>query len=228
MSSQYQVQHSGWLIFLSVLTMTLLLAGTVVSNKLVNLEFLLQPASSFIYPISFLLFGIIAEVYGYEISKKLIWIIVICGYVFALSVETVLLLPSAEDWQNGEAFQTVFGYLLRFTTAGTIGILTGLFINCYFIAKTKILIMGRYFWLRSVGAVVLGEAAHILINTFFTFLGRMPLENIFLLMANIYLFRVVCVMIFVIPAQIIVTLLKNKENIDSYDYDIHFNPFRFQ
>ena len=100
-----------------------------------------------------------------------------------------------------------------------------LFINSYIITKTKILIHGKHFWLRSLGAVGVGEAAHILVVLFllhWTTLDRMLATGL-----TMYVFRMLCVLLFLSPTQMLVNFIKNREQISYNDYDIVFNPFKF-
>jgi uncharacterized integral membrane protein (TIGR00697 family) len=220
---------SSWLLFLSVLMMTILLAGTVVSSKIVAFNAaLLQPGSTIVFPLAFLLSGIIAEIYGYHTSKKLIWIIIICGYIFALLIELVLKLTSPESWNKAASYQDIFGDILRFSTAGSLGIILGLFTNSYIISKTKILIHGKHFWLRSMGAVAMGEATHILITATLIFYNTPLMDQLFNIMLTMYLFRMGCVLILIAPTQLLVSFIKKAENIAYNDYEININPARFK
>lgn len=218
---------SFWLLFISLLMMTILLAGTVLSAKMVAFtESLLQPGSTVVFPIAFLLSGVVSEIYGYNTSKKLIWFIIICGYIFAFLIEIVLKLPSPSEWQKAAAYHDIFGGILRFSTAGTLGIIVGLFTNSYIISKTKILIHGKHFWLRSLGAVAIGEAAHIIISATLIFYNTPFMSKLSNIMITMYLFRMVFVLILIIPTQILVSVIKKSENVSYNDYEIKFNPFR--
>jgi queuosine precursor transporter len=218
---------SFWLLFLSILMMTILLAGTVLSSKMIALgESLRQPGSTIVYPLAFLLSGVVAEIYGYNTSKKLIWFVIICGFVFALLIEFVLMLPSPEEWQKATSYQDIFGNILRFSTAGTLGIIVGLFTNSYIISKTKVLIEGRHFWLRSLSAVAIGEATHILVTGSLLFYGIFSFSEIARIMLTMYLFRMGAVLILIFPTQQFVTAIKKAEKVSYHDYEIKFNPLR--
>jgi len=213
---------SFWLLFISILLMTILLAGTVLSSKMIALgETLRQPGSTIVYPLAFLLSGVVAEIYGYNTSKKLIWFIIICGFIFAFLIEFVLMLPSPAEWQKAASYHDIFGNILRFSTAGTLGIIVGLFTNSYIISKTKVLIQGKHFWLRSLGAVALGEAAHILVTGTLLFYGTFAPSQIAQIMLTMYLFRMGAVFILVFPTQLLVTTIRKAEKISYHDYEIY-------
>ena len=50
------------------------------------------------------------------------------------------------------AYEEVFGNLIRFVSAGFLAVLSSHFLNIYIFSKWKILLRGKYFWLRSIGA----------------------------------------------------------------------------
>lgn len=51
--------------------------------------------------------------------------------------------------------------------------------------------------------------------------------NTLYIFLNAYTLEVIYALIFVIPAQLIIIILKRAEGIDAYDYGVSYNPFNF-
>lgn len=218
--------HAKYLLLFSMLFMTLLLAGTVLARKIVGIGWFNLPASTLLLVCSYALGDIITEVYGYSIMRQLIWFSVICGYVFSFVIQIGLSLPSPDYWHFQNEFNTVFHITLLFTTIGSIGLLAGAFLNSYVVSKWKILLCGKRFWLRSLLASCTGEFFQVVIGYPLIFWSTVPLHNMPMLMASGLLYRALCTSFATIPAAFIVKWLKRAENLDTYDYNLNFNPFK--
>ena len=134
---------------MSMIYITLLLAATVVAYKIVIIGFIPEPGSTLIYTFSFFWANIFAEVYGLKRAKKLIWESIICGYLFAVLLTIINLLPSPGYWDHQLAYDQILGHMLRFTNAGVIGYLISAFLNIFLLTKWKHMMNGSKFWLRS-------------------------------------------------------------------------------
>lgn len=196
---------------LSMIYITFLLAATVVAYKIVTLGPIPEPGSTLIYTFSFFLANVFAEVYGLNLSKKLICESIFCGYLFALLLTGVNLLPAPSYWDNSHAYHQVLGHVLRFTNAGVIGYLISAFLNVYLITKWKFKMNGRLFWLRSLLASSISEGAATFIAGIITFLGIMPTKKIILVMSSALLFKIVYGFIAVWPASFLAFFLKKME-----------------
>jgi uncharacterized integral membrane protein (TIGR00697 family) len=173
------------------------------------------------------MFGdLIAEVYGYKYSRRLIWSTVLWGnlssiFVSNLVEHTELLLTDP----NIESYVNIISSEFRYTLAGTIAMLSGSFINAYLISKTKIIFCGKSFWLRSLGATLTGEFC----NTFLVFSigmsGQYSSLVILKVIASSYLFKVLYAIPLVAIGTISVFYLKKAENLDPFDTNINYNPF---
>jgi len=108
-------------------------------------------ASTLIIPIWFILGDLIAEVYGYETAKQVIWIAPFCQLLIALLCSFSVTLPSPSGWPHQEIYTEVFQKLPRLVFSSIFAILLGAFINAYIITRWKILLKGKYFLLRCLG-----------------------------------------------------------------------------
>jgi len=216
------------LIFLSIFYFTGWAATYPMVYKIVSVHHILETAAIFLFPLSYALGDVIAEVYGYKIARQVIWSSLACGFVFCVALEFIAKLPPATFWHSEEAYETVFGHLVRVYFALSVAGLCGSFINVYVISKWKILLKGRYFWMRSLCSTGIGEFAFTIIGSPLSYWGIQSFSKMFWLMLDGYLFKMLYAFIAVFPMVILVRILKVIEGIDVYDYGINYNPFKLE
>ena len=90
-----------------------LIISNIVSTKITTIGFLTFDAGTILFPLAYIFGDILTEVYGFKRARKVIW----TGFgLLALSTLTIYivgLLPSATDWANQEAYQTILGLTPR-------------------------------------------------------------------------------------------------------------------
>jgi len=158
--------HYKLLSLLSMIYVTIMLISIVMSYKLTHIGSFSMSPSSIVIPFWFVLGDIIAEVYGYKVARIVVWSALICEAIFIFSIYGLIQLPSPDQgfWHNQESFNAVFGKFPKVFVGSFTGIFLGSFINVYAITKWKILLRGKYFWLRSMGACAIGETVFTLVN----------------------------------------------------------------
>jgi queuosine precursor transporter len=169
---------------------------------------------------------VIAEVYGYQMAKKIIWYAFACDFIFAILVLFISHIPSANQSETAGYIQ-VLGPLLRAVVAQTIGVLSGAFINIYLISKWKIMTNGRYFWLRSIGSSTIGEAMMLIISAFIALVGVLSLSKLFQLIIYTYIYKIIFAIVAAPFISIIATILKNKVGDWNSDY-VYLNSLSIQ
>lgn len=214
--------------FFTMLYTTAVISSLALTNKIVKFHSFLISGCLFTFPLLYLYGDIIAEVYGYNEAKRLIWYTLISGFLFSISVSLVMDFPSPAFYNNTDAFKDVFGLSIKFIVIAVIAILAGSFTNAYIISKWKILIRGKYFWMRSLGSTAVGELLNSVIAFPLAFGGIIPSSKIVNMIVVAYVFKMLYASVAVYPASLIVTYLKNTKGIDVYDYDTNFNPFFMQ
>jgi uncharacterized integral membrane protein (TIGR00697 family) len=210
---------------LAMLVPTLFIAAASMAYRfsLVG-EGIIESGGALILPTTYVLMDIITEVYGYELSKNLIWYTLVCNAVFTVVIIGIIHLPAPSNWHLKNAYTEVFTPLWRLGLSSTVGQLVGGFINIYALSKWKILLKGRYFWLRSIGASAIGEACLNTIGFLIAFIGAISLHGVFELMLASWLYKLIFAAIMAYPANLLVNLLKVVEKTDVYDVDTNFNP----
>jgi queuosine precursor transporter len=211
---------------LSMAYVTFLLAAVVVVYKVVAIGSFTISEGTIIFPMTYFLGDVIAEIYGYRLSRRLIWYALICEIMFTSVITLIIKIPGPVFWHHQAAYELVLGRILHVSFANALAIPVGAFVNAYAITKWKISFKGRFFWLRSLISTAIGELVFCLIAPTVVFIGVLPLERILDIIFSTYLVKMIFAVISVYPAVLGVRLLKKHEKIDIYDYNTNFSPFR--
>lgn len=199
----------------------------------VNLPFYgeyIYGAGVLFFPISYLFGDILTEVYGYARSRKVIW----AGFgalIFASLMSLVVTyLPAARtmsaDQQN--AIGLIFGQTPRIVAASLFAFWVGEFVNSFVLAKMKILMAGRFLWMRTIGSTIMGEIADSLIFYPVAFFGIWSNEQLISVMIGNYFIKVLWEAVATPFTYLIVGFLKRAEHEDFFDTETDFNPFTLE
>lgn len=226
-ANTHNAHQYKYFLLLASLYITITLTATALTYRLVSIGPFTLHGGSVIFPFSYILGDIITEVYGYRLSRQLIWISIICGFAFSLMVTIVIYLPAPNFWHDQQTYLYVFGNSLRFTIGASAAGFIGSFINIYSISKSKIYLHGKYFWLRSFFSSTFGEAIQSLIGISIGFIGIVPISNVVGIMTTSFMMKIIYSIAAVGPANYVAIYLKQKEGVDIYDYETKFTPFSF-
>lgn len=211
---------------LSMIYVTIILSADVLIYKLAQVGNFTFTVGSLVTPFWFLLTDIIAEVYGYQLTRRLIWSGILCGCIFTCVCVSLIHLPSPSSWHLQGAYDQVLGNLPRILLGCVAGVFAGSFANTYLITKWKILIQGKYFWLRSLGSSGTGQLVFTSVTILFDMLGVIPFYKIIQLITLSFTIKIVVTALFSLPSAILVLALKKLEGVDVYDHNTDFNPFK--
>ncbi len=200
------------------------LASLVLSYKIVHVSFFYGSAASFIFPITYTWNDVLTEVYGFNQAKKIIWAVFGCDAVFVLLTFFISQVPSVDATQQAQ-YYTILSPLWRALSAEMCGVLVGAFINAMMISKWKLIVKGRWFWLRSICSSAVGEMIMLLISVPIAMLGVLSLPDMFKFLLCAYAYKLIFASMVAWPANALVGLLKLREELDVYDFDISYNPF---
>ncbi|QLH43875.1 MAG: VUT family protein [Coxiellaceae bacterium] len=150
------------IIFLSMIYVLFNISYSLIGQKLINVPNPVGPVQAgFLVGVLWLsLCDIIAEVYGMKISITLFWSSSIACTLLAFYFHFILNLPSPSSWHYQASYDLIFGDLPFDICAGALFTVIAWYINIYFLTKWKILVRGRYYWLRSVTSSAIGIAIY--------------------------------------------------------------------
>lgn len=211
----------NFLIFMSMLYITVDLASLVFSYKQIRFQFIIGMASSIVFPITYLISDLITEVYGYKVAKNIILFGIACDFIFSFITYLLTLTPAADLYQY-TIYSSVLGSLPRAIAAQTFGGIIGATINIYFMSKWKISLNGRHFWLRSIGSSVVGEGTSLIISCLVALTGVIPIKSILKIIFFAYIYKIIFA-IFVAPLGQVIAILA-KSNHPTNLHENNFDP----
>lgn len=152
-----------YLYLLTMIYVTIMAAVSVLSKKIIILSGHITMAGTLFIPFWFILSDIITEIYGYTISRNIIWLSFICHFLFSILCTIGLKIPSPTFWHGQAAYELVLGDLIRINISGLIAYIISGYINIYLLIKWKSILKGRYFWIRSFFASTISELLYTVI-----------------------------------------------------------------
>lgn len=207
---------------------TCLIVANIVEQKLISIGPIQATAGLLIFPVSYIVNDLIAEVWGYKKVRLIIWYGFLMNFLAVGIFQLSILVPGSDNFTHGEAFNLVLGNTLRITVASFIAFLFGSFLNAYVMSKMKILQHGRGFSLRAVISTIAGEGVDSLIFFFIAFSGLIPTREIFILILTQTAMKTGYEIIALPLTNVLVKWVKKKEQTDVYDTDISYNPLKIK
>jgi len=176
-----------------------------------------------LFPIAYVLGDILTEVYGFRAARRVIWIGFIALSLTSLFFFLLALLPGDPIWESyagTAAYSAILGGMSTggIALASLSGYLIGSFSNSTILSRLKVLMKGRFLWVRAIGSSLVGELLDSLVFVFIASLtGVFGWELFLSLVLTNYLFKV-SIEVLVYPFTFLaVRKLKKAEGIDVYD-----------
>lgn len=209
------------------LFVAVLLISNLASTKILSLGPFTFDGGTLLFPLSYIFGDILTEVYGYQRARKVIWTGFGAALLMSLVLWIVQVLPPAADWPNQQAYESLLGFVPRIVMASLIAYFAGAFSNAFLLSKLKIRTYGKYLWIRTIGSTILGEGIDTVIFCMLAFYGLFPNEVLVAIIISNYLFKTGVEVVFTPVTYAIVRFLKKKEEVDTYDRGISYNPFKY-
>jgi uncharacterized integral membrane protein (TIGR00697 family) len=216
---------SYWLLVIACVFVTCLLTANIIAVKLILLFGFLVPAGIIVFPLSYLFGDVLTEVYGYSITRRVIWLSFGCNLLAVIAIFIGGLAPSAPFWHDQQAYTVILGFTPRLLVASLSAYLVGEFTNSFVLAKLKIATQGRWLWLRTISSTFIGEGLDTVIFICIAFWGTIPVESMITAILTQWIFKVAYEVVATPLTYFIVGFLKKREGVDTYDYHTNFSPF---
>lgn len=204
----------------------LMILANVVIYRMTEIDGVKLSVGTLVIPFWYVAGDIITEVYGYKKMREIIWFSLICTGLFSIFVALLVNLPQTNILSNAQAYHEIFSRMPRVFAGMLIAILVGTFLNSFLLSKWKVLILGRFFWIRSLGSSAIGQLFFTFIAMVFDLFHMMPWVTLMELILSAYIIKLVVTPIAATPAALVAALLKKLEGSDVYDHDVDYNPFK--
>lgn len=213
------------IVIVGILFTAFLILSNLTAFKLAQYGSFTFPAGLIFFPVTYIFDDILTEVYGFKVSRRVIWMALLANVIIMFGTITTIYLKPSPFWHDQAAYAMIYHAAPRVFFASLLGYLTGEFINSTILAKLKILTSGRYLWLRAIASTVVGVGIDTVVFIHIAFLFTLPYAGLWKIIATMYLFKVVYEMLAVPITCKIANYLKRIDNVDHYDFKTKFNPF---
>jgi queuosine precursor transporter len=205
-----------------------LLISNILAFKIMMIGPWAVPAGVLAFPLAYILNDVIVEVWGYQKARLVIWsgfgVNVLAVMFFSLAITV----PGAPFWQEQEAFAKVLGSTPRIVAASLIAYLVGSFLNAFVMSRFKVLTRGKGFSGRVILSTLVGEGADSVIFIGIAFTGIFPAKNLLIMMVTQALLKTAYEIIVLPLTALTVKKVKKLEKVDTFDYEVNYNPFRLK
>jgi uncharacterized integral membrane protein (TIGR00697 family) len=218
--------NSRFIIPVSCLLTAALLVGNTLDTKIFTAFGLDLPAGLILFPLAYLAADILTEVYGYAVSRRVIWSALAALLVMLASYEIARKLPPAGFWQNQGSFDAIFSHVPRIVAGSIVAYLCGEFTNSFVLAKMKVRTEGRWMAGRFVMSTIFGQFVDTTVFVAIAFTGAFAPMELLSIVLSAWAIKVGWEIIALPITLPIVKWLKRVEHEDYFDRDTNFSPFK--
>jgi uncharacterized integral membrane protein (TIGR00697 family) len=214
---------SPLLVTVAAFFVTALVVANVIAVKLVEIEGQVFPAGLVVFPLSYLLADVMTEVYGFRVTRAVIWLGFACSLLAVGAIQAAIHLPPAGFWEESQdAYEATLGTTWRIFLASLAAYLVGEFANAAVLARMKVATGGRFLWTRTIGSTIVGEGldSAVFITIAFAGAGAGLLNPI----VTTWLIKIGWETAATPITYVIVNFLKRREGLDVFDRDTRLTP----
>ena len=218
-----------YLIVFAMLWITFLLLTVFTTLKTFELFGVVFFAAVIGYPVTYIFSDIFTEVYGYRVSRKIIWTGFACITIASIVTYLYTLIPPSSYFAEAEnsAFNLIFRASPFISLATIIGFWAGENVNSIILAKMKIFTQGKKQGFRYIASTFFGQIADnvtavsiiVIIANLFTY------QEAFQGMVTSILFCTAWEIVALPITYKVIRLIKHAEGLDTYDRGTKLNPF---
>ena len=154
---------SGIYPILVALAAAVFLISNINATKGVQIGPFVLDAAFFLFPLSYVVGDVIAEVYGFKNARRAIFTSFAITILAALSFYIAIWLPPADFYEGQEHFAYTLGLLPQIVIASLTGYAVGQLLNAWSLEKIKVRTGEKSLWARLLGSTVVGQFGDTLI-----------------------------------------------------------------
>ncbi len=203
-----------------------LVISNILDTKIFQFLSLNLPGGIVLFPVVYIFGDILTEIYGYSLSRRVIWTGFFSLLLMVLASTIVHSLPSADFWKLDHEYDQILGKVPRIVIASISAYFLGEFVNSFVLAKLKVRMGGKNMSLRFIASTLLGQFVDTLVFVIIAFTGQMGTEALISITLSAWAFKVAWELIALPFTVLIVKWLKKVENADHYDVNTNFTPFK--
>lgn len=180
------------------------------------------------YPLVYIFADIFTEVYGYRVTRKVVWTGFACMLLSSIIAYLYTLVPSPTFSEN-DAYNLIFKSSPIVALVIVIAFFCGELTNSFIVAKMKLWTNGKYLQARLILSTLFGQLVDngITVTGIFYFAGWFESDQIVPLIVSTVILCTAWEILALPVTKVVIRFIKHKEGVDAYDHGTNFNPFVF-
>ena len=204
--------------FLNVITIVyvaLMLAANVMCSKPITFLGIATDAGTLTYPLTFMIGDIVADVFGYKDSRKIILWGFFANLVFVCCAAVGVLFTPLEVTPLTESYDILFSYNIRLLISSFLGYIVGNLLNAASLVWIKKITGERFLALRTIGSTALGALLDTAIFTTVAWAGTLPVSDMIAMGLGSYVIKMIYEAVFATPLDYaIVPIIKKYVDVE--------------
>lgn len=164
--------------YVAAIFVSCLIISNVLAAKTFTVLSITLPCAVVIFPLVYIANDVMAEIFGFEKTRRVIFLGFAMNAIAVLAYEIAIALPEPSfATATAEAFATTLGSSWRVLTASFIAYLVGSLLNSYVMVRMKEKLHDKLM-LRCVVSTFVGEGVDAIIFISIAFFGTMPVATL--------------------------------------------------
>lgn len=218
------IKKKNFLPVISGLFIGVLLLSNILAAKMIQIGPFVFDGGTLLFPFSYIFGDVLAEVYGYKDTRKIIWTGFIMLIFMAVHIWIISVLPAEGSWDLQSDYNNILLQMPRISAGSICGYFTGSYSNAAILSKMKVLTQGKYLWMRTIGSTIVGELLDSVIFVLIAFAGAYPARVLIIMAFSNYLFKTTIEIVFTPITYMVIAFFKKYEQIDIFDYGVTYSP----
>lgn len=207
------------------LMVTIMITCDTLVYKVFDIYQLKITASGIIFSLCFLISTVLAEVYGYRMAVKSIWIMVFCQSIYVILLYLCAIIQT-DNYPTSPHYYALYHDFWRVMIGTWTSVPISYFINGFIISKLKISFSGKWFLIRYLIGSMLTQAALLLTSYPISLSGKYSSNQLINIISTTWSYKVIISIILLPIAIWLVSIVKKIEKTDHYDWDESYNPIK--
>ena len=181
------------LMLITGIFVTLYLVSNIMAVKIISIFGLIYfDAGTITFPFAYMLGDVLTEIWGYRISKRVIYLSLLCNIILVVCTNIGIILPSPDYLdETARAYNHIFAYVPRIVVGSLVGFLLGELSNAYLMERIKSWTHGKYMWLRTIGSSMVGYFFDSVPFVVIAFYGTVPIEDLLKMILLQYVLKLI-------------------------------------
>lgn len=200
----------------------------VTSSRLIDVWGAAVSVTIFYFPFTYIISDVTTEVYGYQRARTVLWFTMAASVFAGVLYQLILLFEPSMAQPDISGFQQVFGQVPRILIGGWLAVFLGDITNNFIMSRMKLAMRGKMLWLRTITSTIGGQIVNTGVFYSIGLFGVLPTD----VLVQAILVGATCkILVEIVMTPVtyaVVSWLKKKEGVDTFDENINYNPFIFR